>query len=89
MRNRRAWMILLRHRVVEYSVASINLRYRTGLALINAADLLAAIAPYASRVVVSTAFGIRIGPAPAAMSFCAPHPPWLWALLNIPPRLAA
>jgi hypothetical protein len=52
MRNRRAWMILLRHQVVEYSVASINLRYRTGLALSNAADLLAAIAPYASRVIV-------------------------------------
>ena len=45
-------MILLRHQVVEYSVASINLRYRTGLALSNAADLLAAIAPYASRVIV-------------------------------------
>lgn len=49
---RRAWMILLHHQVVEYPVASINLRYRIGLALINAADLLAAIAPYASRVIV-------------------------------------
>jgi 3',5'-cyclic AMP phosphodiesterase CpdA len=43
---RRAWMILLHHQVVEYPVASISLRYRIGLALVNAPDVLAAIAPY-------------------------------------------
>ena len=49
---RRAWMILLHHQVVEYPVASISLRYRIGLALVNAPDVLAAIAPYASRVLI-------------------------------------
>ena len=48
----RAWMILLHHQVVEYPVASISLRYRIGLALVNAPDVLAAIAPYASRVLI-------------------------------------
>jgi 3',5'-cyclic AMP phosphodiesterase CpdA len=43
---RRAWMILLHHQVVEYPVASIS------LALVNAPDVLAAIAPYASRVLI-------------------------------------
>jgi 3',5'-cyclic AMP phosphodiesterase CpdA len=47
-----AWIILLHHHVVEYPVVSIPLRDRIGLALINAPDLLAAIAPYASRVIV-------------------------------------
>jgi 3',5'-cyclic AMP phosphodiesterase CpdA len=47
-----AWMILLHHQVVEYPVASIPLRDRIGLALINAPDVLAAIAPYASRVII-------------------------------------
>jgi 3',5'-cyclic AMP phosphodiesterase CpdA len=47
-----AWIILLHHQVVEYPVASIPLRERIGLALINAPDLLAAIAPYAARVLV-------------------------------------
>jgi hypothetical protein len=45
-------MILLHHQVVEYPVASISLRYRIGLALVNAPDVLAAIAPYASRVLI-------------------------------------
>ena len=49
---RRAWMILLHHQVVEYPVASISLRYRIGLALVNAPDVLAAIAPYASRILI-------------------------------------
>ena len=49
---RRAWMILLHHQVVEYPMASISLRYRIGLALVNAPDVLAAIAPYASRVLI-------------------------------------
>ena len=48
----RAWIILLHHQVVEYPVASISLRYRIGLALVNAPDVLAAIAPYASRVLI-------------------------------------
>ena len=47
-----AWMILLHHQVVEYPVASISLTDRIGLALVNAADVLAAIAPHASRCVV-------------------------------------
>jgi len=48
----RSWIILMHHQVVEYPVASINLRDRIGLALVNASDLLAAIAPHASRVVI-------------------------------------
>ena len=47
-----AWMILLHHQVVEYPVASISLTDRIGLALVNAADVLAAIAPHASRCLV-------------------------------------
>jgi 3',5'-cyclic AMP phosphodiesterase CpdA len=46
------WLILLHHQVVEYPRASIGLRERIGLALVNAPDLLAAIAPYAERVAV-------------------------------------
>jgi 3',5'-cyclic AMP phosphodiesterase CpdA len=48
----RAWIILLHHQVVEYPVVSISLRDRIGLALVNAPDVLAAIAPYASRVLI-------------------------------------
>ena len=47
-----AWMILLHHQVVEYPVASISLTDRIGLALVNAPDVLAAIAPHASRCLV-------------------------------------
>lgn len=46
------WIIALHHQVVEYPVPSISLRDRIGLALVNASDLLAAIAPYASQVLV-------------------------------------
>ena len=46
------WLILLHHQVVEYPVASIGLRERIGLALVNAPDLLAVVAPYAQRVIV-------------------------------------
>jgi len=50
---RSAWIILLHHQVVEYPVASISsLRDRIGLALVNAPDVLAAIAPHAARVMV-------------------------------------
>ena len=49
---RSAWMILLHHQVVEYPVASISLTDRIGLALVNAPDVLAAIAPHASRCLV-------------------------------------
>lgn len=49
---RRSWIILLHHQVVEYPVASISLRDRIGLALVNAPDLLTAIAPYASRILI-------------------------------------
>ncbi|HEY6307832.1 MAG TPA: metallophosphoesterase [Candidatus Angelobacter sp.] len=48
----RAWIILLHHQVVEYPVVSISLRDRIGLALVNAPDVLAAIAPYSSRVLI-------------------------------------
>jgi hypothetical protein len=49
---RTSWMILLHHQVVEYPVASISLTDRIGLALVNAPDVLAAIAPHASRCLV-------------------------------------
>jgi 3',5'-cyclic AMP phosphodiesterase CpdA len=50
---RRAWIILLHHQVVEYPVAKLSsLKDRIGLALVNAPDVLAAIAPHAARVVV-------------------------------------
>jgi 3',5'-cyclic AMP phosphodiesterase CpdA len=47
-----AWLILLHHQVVEYPITSIGLRDRIGLALINAPDVLAAIAPHAHRTIV-------------------------------------
>jgi 3',5'-cyclic AMP phosphodiesterase CpdA len=47
-----AWLILLHHQIVEYPIASISLRDRIGLALVNAPDVLAEIVPHASRVVV-------------------------------------
>ena len=48
----RAWLILLHHQIVEYPVTSIRLRDRIGLALVNAPDVLEAIAPHASRVLI-------------------------------------
>jgi len=48
----RRWLILLHHQIVEYPVASISLRERIGLALINAPDLVAVLAPHARRVIV-------------------------------------
>jgi 3',5'-cyclic AMP phosphodiesterase CpdA len=48
----RAWLILLHHHVVEYPVDSVKLSARIGLALMNATDLLSAIARHASRVVI-------------------------------------
>jgi hypothetical protein len=47
-----AWLILLHHQVVEYPLTSIGLRDRIGLALMNATDVLAAIAPHAHRTIV-------------------------------------
>jgi len=47
-----AWLILLHHQVVEYPVLGINLRDRIGLALMNAPDLLAVIAPQSARTVI-------------------------------------
>lgn len=47
-----AWIILLHHQVVEYPVASIPLRDRIGLALVNAPDLLATVVPHASRILI-------------------------------------
>jgi 3',5'-cyclic AMP phosphodiesterase CpdA len=47
-----AWLILLHHQVVEYPVPGISLGDRVGLALMNAADVLAAISPHASRTLI-------------------------------------
>ncbi len=46
------WLILLHHQIVEYPVVSISLRERIGLALVNAPDLVAVLAPHAQRVIV-------------------------------------
>ncbi len=46
------WLVLLHHQVVEYPLVSVSLRERIGLALVNASDLVAALAPHAHRVVV-------------------------------------
>ncbi len=48
----RSWILMLHHQLVEYPVTSIAIRERIGLALVNAPDILAAIAPYASRILV-------------------------------------
>src|SRR6185503_17958589 len=50
--DNRAWLILLHHQVVEYPVLGISLSDRIGLALMNAADLLATISPHAERVLI-------------------------------------
>ena len=47
-----AWLILLHHQLVEYPVSGIRLSDRIGLALVNAADVLAAIAPHSSRTLI-------------------------------------
>lgn len=47
-----AWLILLHHQIVEYPVPGISLADRVGLALMNASDVLAAISPHASRLLV-------------------------------------
>jgi 3',5'-cyclic AMP phosphodiesterase CpdA len=48
----RAWIILLHHHVVEYPVGEVKLGDRIALSLMNAPDLLSAIARYASHVVI-------------------------------------
>jgi predicted phosphodiesterase len=50
--TRHPWLILLHHQVVEYPRISVTLRERIGLALINAPDLVAALAPHSRRVIV-------------------------------------
>jgi 3',5'-cyclic AMP phosphodiesterase CpdA len=47
-----AWIILLHHHVVQHPEESISLRERIGLALVNAPDVLAALAPHAARILV-------------------------------------
>jgi 3',5'-cyclic AMP phosphodiesterase CpdA len=47
-----AWLVLLHHHVVEYPVDSVKLSARIALALMNATDLLSALAPHASRVAI-------------------------------------
>jgi hypothetical protein len=48
----RAWIILLHHHVVEYPVPSVKLSDRIALSLVNAPDVLSALARHASRVVI-------------------------------------
>ena len=48
----RAWIILLHHHVVEYPAGSVKLADRIALSLMNAPDVLSAIARHASRVVI-------------------------------------
>jgi len=48
----RSWIVLLHHAIVEYPCVSMRLRDRIGLALVNAPDIVATIAPYAARVLV-------------------------------------
>jgi 3',5'-cyclic AMP phosphodiesterase CpdA len=47
-----AWLILLHHQIVEYPLTSTSLRDRIGLALTNSPDVLAALAPHGSRILV-------------------------------------
>jgi hypothetical protein len=47
-----AWLILLHHHVVEHPAEAVSLRERIGLALVNAPDVLAALAPHAARILV-------------------------------------
>ena len=47
-----AWIILLHHHVVEHPGDTIKLHERIGLALVNAPDVLDALAPHASRILV-------------------------------------
>jgi hypothetical protein len=50
--TRHPWLVLLHHQVAEYPLISVSLRERIGLALINAPDLVAVLAPHAGRVIV-------------------------------------
>jgi 3',5'-cyclic AMP phosphodiesterase CpdA len=53
LRNtRHPWLVLLHHQVVEYPRITVSLRERIGLALINAPELVAVLAPHARRIVV-------------------------------------
>jgi hypothetical protein len=49
---RHAWIILLHHHIVEHPGDVISLRERIGLALVNAPDVLAVLAPHAARILV-------------------------------------
>ena len=73
----RPWAVLLHHQVIEYPVVSISLRDRIGLALVNAPDLLAALSPHVTRLLVfhghrhwdwiGTCGGVALCSAPSAM----------------------
>jgi 3',5'-cyclic AMP phosphodiesterase CpdA len=52
MHPRHAWLILLHHHVVEHPGEAISLHERIVLALTNAPDVLAALAPHAARILV-------------------------------------
>jgi hypothetical protein len=47
-----AWIILLHHHVVEHAGEAVSLRERIGLALVNAPDVMAVLAPHAARILV-------------------------------------
>src|SRR5690606_17795414 len=47
-----AWLLLLHHHVVEYPTGTTALADRIALSLMNAPDVLNALAPHAARVVV-------------------------------------
>jgi len=49
---RQAWIILLHHHIVEHPGDVISLLERIGLALVNAPDVLATLAPHAARIMV-------------------------------------
>jgi hypothetical protein len=49
---RHAWIILLHHHVVEHPGDTVSLGERIGLALVNAPDVLAVLAPHAARIIV-------------------------------------
>ena len=50
--SRHPWLILVHHQIVEYPSVSVSLRERIGLALVNAPDLVAVLAPHARRIIV-------------------------------------
>ena len=50
--SRRGWLILLHHHLVEYPIPSLGLKERIGVALVNAPDVLKAMASSRSPIIV-------------------------------------